>query len=304
MHFHRLAPALLATAIFASGCGEKAPVPEEKAVLDSYEVALFVPDPDINTLLLHAAWLGPDSVRPILKIWPTVTTNEVKRVKLTKVLEILAWNGFRTQESVKILASLSRDKQPQVRKSAVTGLFASMADLNALDKYWDPSDATPERTWNPAVALRLPFSNCRELLAQRGVAIAKGPDGAIVGEAGRSHAAQPPVAEAAAAVRRWWNSESDSSLRIYSAILAIRTQDAAAAGLLVQVLKPSSEGTKPSAQLEGARACSLRALQEATGERFSTWDQWDAWLAKNRAKASPPPPREIRPPQPPPGATK
>lgn len=298
MHFPRLAPVLLATAFLASGCGEEAPVAEEKAVLDSYEVALFVPDPDINTLLVHAAWLGPESVRPILKIWPSVTANETKRVKLTKVLEILAWNGFRTPESVKLLSTLSRDKQPQVRKSAITALFASMADLNALDKYWDPGDATPERTWNPAVELRLPFSNCRELLARRGVAIAKGRDGAIVGEAGRSHPAQAPVAQAAGVVRRWWTSEPDSSLRIYSAILAIRAQDASAAELLVQVLKPSADGTRPGAQMEGARACALRALHEATGERYATWEQWDAWLSKNRPKP-PPPARGENPPQPP-----
>jgi hypothetical protein len=110
------------------------------------------------------------------------------------------------------------------------------------------------------------------------------------------------VAQAMSAVRRWWNTEGDSSLRIYSAIHAIRTQDMAAAEPLVLVLQPIPEGTKATAQLDAARACAVRALQEATGEKFTSWEQWNAWREKNRVK--PPVPRRENPPQPPPVAPK
>lgn len=285
----RCALSVVACLSLAAGCGRQAPVPEDKAVRDSYQAALFVPDPDVNTLILHAAWLGPDAVPPILDVWPSAATNDVKRAKLARMLEVLAWNGFRTEASVKVLASLSKDRNLPVRKSAISGLFASMADLGTLDAWWDPGDATPGRTWNPATALKLPYANCRELLAKKGVAIAKNPDGTIAGDPGRTHAAQPPVAQALSPVRKWWSLEADAGLRIYSAILALRTKDAAAAEPLVLVLQPLPEGQKPSQTLEMARACSVRALQEFAGEPHTTFEEWSAWREKTRPK--PPTPK-------------
>ncbi|KAF0242886.1 MAG: hypothetical protein FD180_3688 [Planctomycetota bacterium] len=293
----RFSVSLLAL-IVAAGCGKKAPPPSEsKAVLDSYEAALFLPEPDMNVLLVHAAWLGPDAIPPILRIWPSTSLNEKKRILLTRFLEILAWNGFRTMESVKLLAGMNRERQPQVRKNAVGALFASGVDLGKLDHYWDPGDAGPGHTSNPNKSLRLPFQNCRELLARQGVAVVKGPDGAVAGDPGRTHVAQPPITQAFGVIHKWWTVESEPALRIFAAINAIRTGDINAAEPLIEILRPVDD-PKKNAALENVRSCALRALQESSGQQLTSWAQWDAWWQKNR----PPPPTPKRPPegQPPP----
>jgi hypothetical protein len=289
---------LLATCFIIAGCGEKPPPPEDKAVLDAYEAALFMPDPDLNVLIVQAAWLGPESVPPVVKLWPSAATNDKKRVKLARLLEILAWNGFRTPEAVAVLASMAKDRQLLVRKSAINALFASGADFQNMDSYWDPADATPGRTENPVVHFRLPFTNCRELLSQRGISIPKNPDGTIAGGAGRTHEAQPPVPAALKVLRKWFSSESDPSLRLYSAIQALRMGERAAIEPLVTVLRPLPEGSKTNPGLDSARLCAVRALQEHSGEMFTTSEQWDEWWAKSRSKPPGAKP-ETRTPEPP-----
>ncbi|MEK7466310.1 MAG: hypothetical protein AAB074_02750 [Planctomycetota bacterium] len=278
----------LLTAVIVAGCSKKPLPSEDKSVLDSYEAALFMPDPDLNVLLPHAAWLGPAAVPPVLKLWPTTVANDVKRIKLARLLEILAWNGFRTVDSVRLLSGLAKDRQVFVRKSAVNALFASAAELDSLDKYWDPADPAPGNVVNPSISLKLPFANCRELLAKRGLAIAKNADGSVAGAPGRTHAAQPGVPQAIAPLRKWWSAEPDPSLRIYSAIQALRARDPAAIEPLVAILGPLPAGAKTSASLDAARACSLRALQESTGLSLSTYEQWQEWREQNRTKPGSP----------------
>jgi len=290
--YQRLRVPLLAL-IVAASCGKKAPpISEPKAVLDSYEAALFLPDPDINVLLIHAAWLGPDAIPPVIKIWPSASLNDQKRLKLTRFLEILAWNGIRSLDSVKLLAGMSRDRLPYVRKNAVGALFASGIDLEKLERYWDPQDATPDRTSNPHKSLRLPFENCRDLLARQGVAIARDPGGAVTGDPGRTHASQPPIPEAFGVIHRWWTAESDPSLRVIVAIDAVRTGSLNACEPLIAILRPVDD-PKKNAALENVRACALRALRESSGQQLTSWEQWDAWWQKNR----PPLPAPKRPPE-------
>ncbi len=276
---------LLAALCLAAGCSKPAPVPEEKAVHNSYEALLFVPDPDMNLLMLHAAWLGPESVGPIIKVWPEAVANDAKRIKLAQLLEVLAWNGIRSKESAKLLAGMSKDRHPQVRAAAINGLFASTVNLDRLDKYWDPSDSVPGHVWNPLSTLKLPFENCRTLLAARGVGIARNPDGSVAGDPGRPHAEDPPVQGAANELHRWWSTEKEPAVRVYAAIQALRLGDFAAAELLISVLAPPPEGVKRTATTEALRASSLRVLQETAGETLVSWEDWSAWWQKHKPEA-------------------
>lgn len=295
----RIRTVFFAAAAIATGCGKQVPIPEEKAVRTSYEALLFVSDPDLNLLLLHAAWLGPDALGPVIQIWPALAANDAKRIKLARFLEILAWNGIRTEESVRLLAGMSKDRHKQVRATAVNALFASTCNLGKLDRYWDPADATPGQVWNPGTALKLPFENCRALLAAVGIGVARKPDGSLAGEPGRPHTEHPPVQAAAYELHRWWSTEKEPAVRVFAAIQALRLGDISAAELLISVLDPPPDGVKRTALTESLRESSLRVLQETSGETIWTSEDWKEWWKKHRPAPAKQPSRPRDPAIPP-----
>lgn len=287
-----IAAALVAAAL--SGCEKQTPVPEDKAVLDSYEVLLFLPSPDLNALVAHAAWLGQGALPPLLKAFPNASTNDQKRAKFAQLLEVLAWNGIRTLDTVKLLGGLKNDKQPAIRRVAINALFASATDLDKLKGYWDPGETDPERTTNPVAAMRLPSDKCREILLKLGVAIPKGPDGNVLGDPGRHFEPLPPVRQAGGVLHQTWSKETDPALRQIAAIQARRLGDIDATELLLMYLKPLPEGTRMTPQIEVYGARALRALQECTGQTFVKYEDWERWW--NSVKPAPKAPAFTPPP--------
>ncbi|MCE9582234.1 MAG: hypothetical protein K8T20_07055 [Planctomycetes bacterium] len=281
----RVVPVLLAAAALA-GCEKKTPVAEDRAVLASYEALLFVPDPDLNALIPHAAWLGQDALPPALGALSSAV-NDAKRVKIARLLEILAWNGYHSKESLLALNNLAKDRTVALRRIAIDGIFASGVEADKLKGYWDPAEFESSTPADPATVMRLPFDTCRTRLAALGVPIPKGPDGTVTGDPGRHPAPQPPMKESVSALHRWWGAESDPFLRIAAAIAALRLGDLTSAELLVAVLAPTPAGTKPSATVESHRACALRALKESTGQTYTTYEEWSTWWNSVKPKQKP-----------------
>lgn len=285
----RLLPVLLAAAALA-GCENKTPGSEEKAVRDSFEVALFVPDPQFESLRVHAAWLGPDAIPPILKSLAGATTNDKKRITLARLLDILAWNGIRTQDSVKALSQLTKDKAAPARLFAYDGLFASAANLSDLDSYWDPGD--PTKNVDPSKVNALPFSNCRQLLLQMKLPLPEGKDGSVAGDAGRTHKENPPVPQAGALLGKIWTKETEPNLRSVAAIQAYRLGAVDPVDAFIQALKPPPPPMKPTPAWEISRARALRVLQEVNHKDYDTYEEWQAWRKSSMPPPKPPPTRE------------
>ena len=273
---------LLFLAAVTAGCGKNEPVPEQKAVHDSFETRLMVPDPDLAILIPHAAWLGTEALPPLARVYSLAT--DVKKRKLARLLGMLAFNGYRTRESVSALSGASREKDAGVRQLAIDALFWSAVDEKDFPGYWDPASPDPAKPPDTARYNRMPFEDCRERLAQLGLEGFKGSDGKLTGEPGKHPEGKPPVPSAKIAISNMFRSETDPRVKLFAAIQTARLGDPAPFQYLVGLLRPPQEGSKSTPEADASRAKALRVLQEVTKHNWTRYEDWSAWLAEELKK--------------------
>jgi hypothetical protein len=236
------------------------------------------------------------------------------RRKAAKMLELLAFNAFRSEESVRALGSLSREPDTMVRESAAEALLWSAYDLLPGQPYWVASEQDPGKRTDVTKAYALPFNNCRELLDAAGVAVKKN---AKTGKLDHSYASPPrmPILPIAAyKLEKFYEAEGMQSLKLTRLIQAVRAGRKHLIERLIWYVEPepcTKLGVTPS---QGDRERALRMIREATGRparRYVDLMGWWDSAGKNQfpkpkdppdwaldtmpEKAAPPPEQPVKP---------
>lgn len=257
---------------------------EVKAVQTALEALVKDMDPETNRMLDHVAYLGPDAL-PILSTYASTGTGLQKR-KAVKLLEIMAWNKYRSPESVRALGTLSRDSDPRIRENAVEALFWSSVDAAQFPGYWAPGEIDPAKKTDVQKMYKLPFENCRENLAKSVSAIPQ-KGGRVEGDVGRRPPWKDPVPDAVLEIKEFAEKEQDQTLKLSAIIQCVRAKPNGLIRVLISYLEPEPNKelyfTPPRQDRERAWRC----LNNVTSRTQRRWDDWCEWWKSTGARIYP-----------------
>lgn len=257
---------------------------EVKAVQASLDALVRDMDPDTDRMLPHAAFLGMDALPPLAA--HVISGSGLQKRKAVKLLEILAFNKYRSAESVKALGLLASDTDAAIRGSAVEALFWSAADSSQFPRYWAPGETDPAKTTDVQKLYRLPFADCRQALSKVVKEIPSS-GGKVKGDAGRRTPWRDSIPAAALELKNFADHETDPTLKLSAVIQCVRAKPNALIRLLISYLEPESPPSDGSNRLpppelgfvpprpdrERARRC----LLDVTGRTQWRWDDWVQW---------------------------
>ncbi|MEK7468212.1 MAG: hypothetical protein AAB074_12430 [Planctomycetota bacterium] len=233
-------------------------------------------DPDHARALPHVANVGADALPGLIN--SLKSGGPATRRKAVKLMEILAFNGYRSEESCYALGALARESDSTLRDWAAEALQWSGYDLAQGQAYWAAGEKDPAKMTDVAKAYALPFNMCRQILSDAGVAVQKNEKLGKIDHSD-SHPARTPVLPIAAyKLKKFYDAETGQSLKVTRLIQAVRAGRKELIVNLIYYLEPEP-CTKlgfPPAQVDRDRA--YRCLRDVTGtpqRRFE--DRWKWW---------------------------
>ncbi len=232
-------------------------------------------DADHTRALPHVANIGADALPTLVAALKTGGPSA--RRKAVKLMEILAFNGYRTEESVRALGALSREPDTTLRDWAAEALLWSAWELAVGQPYWVASEADSGKVTDVNKMYLLPFNQCRQILADAGVAMKKNPKLGKIDHSD-SHPMKTPVLPIAAfKLEEFWKVETIQGTKLTRLIQAARSGRRHLLEKLYWYLEqePCKKlGFTPS---ENERNRAFRCLREITGRQNRRFDDWDQW---------------------------
>lgn len=244
-------------------------------------------DPDHTRALAHVANTGADAL-PVLAE-AVRTGSPGARRKAVKLMEILAFNGYRTEESARALGSLARDPDTTLKEWAAEALMWSAWDLPQGQPYWPASEGDPGKKTDVSKMHVLPFNVCRQMLADAGVAVKKNPKLGKIDHSDNTPRRTPVVPIAGYKLEKFYEAESMQSTKLTRLIQAVRGGRKHLIERLIWYVEPEpckNLGFTPS-QVDQER--SLRAIREATGRGTRRYLDLMAWWDSNGKNQFPKP---------------
>ena len=251
---------------------------ELESVQKALEGLITDMEPSTDRMLPHTAYLGSDALPLLSKFVSTGTP--LQRRKAVKLLEILAYHHYRSPESAKALAGLSRDPDPKIRETAMEALFWSAADPAQFPFYWAPGEIDMTKRTDTKKMYALPFNDSRELLDKLGIPMVRvesGPDKGQLGNKGRRAAEHEIIPAASEALKAFYEAETDPNLKLSALIQAVRSGRKMLMRKLISYLEPEPckelVVTPPATSVNRAWRC----LQDETGRSQRRFDDWVSW---------------------------
>ncbi|NUN49199.1 MAG: hypothetical protein HUU15_10265 [Candidatus Brocadiae bacterium] len=263
-------------------------VDEKTSVEASFAAKLVADGTEHGELLLHASYLGMDALPHLEKIVRSGTSAQ-KKVAV-RLLETLAYNGYRSKDAVDALASLQRDPDPNLRERAIEALFWSAVEPKTFAFYWRPTEDDPQKRTDVAKEYEMPFVDNREQLEAAGLKMRKDPKTKkLFGNFGVQPTPVNLIPEAADRLEEFWRGESDRRNKLSVLIQTVRAGRKDLMRELIKYLEnePNTElGFSPSAA-DKNRA--WRCLSGVEGKQWRRHDHWKAWWDATGQKLYPPP---------------
>lgn len=244
-------------------------------------------DADHSRALAHVANTGADAL-PVLSAAVRNGSPGARR-KAVKLMEMLAYNGYRTEESVRALGGLARDPDTTLKEWAAEALMWSAWDLPQGQQYWPASEGDPGKKTDVSKMHLLPFNVCRQMLADAGVAVKKNPKIGKIDHSDNMPRRTAVVPLAGYKLQKFYEAETMQSTKLTRLIQAVRAGRKHLIERLIWYVEPEpckNLGFTPS-QVDQER--SLRAIREATGRGTRRYLDLMAWWDSNGKNQFPPP---------------
>jgi hypothetical protein len=243
-------------------------------------------DADHTRALPHVANVGSEALPALINCLKTGGT--ATRRKAVKLMEIMAYNGFRSEEACYALGSLSRDSDSTLRDWAAEALQWSGYDVALGQSYWPAGENDSAKVSDPAKTYALPFNMCRQLLADAGVAVQKNAKLGKIDHSDSHPARSSLIPLAGFKLQKFYEVESSQSVKLTRLIQAVRAGRKHLLVNLINYLETDNKnlGFTPS---EGDRNRAFRCLWNVTGTQQRRFDDRMKWWNSSGQKMYPKP---------------
>ncbi|KAF0243032.1 MAG: PBS lyase HEAT domain-containing protein repeat-containing [Planctomycetota bacterium] len=246
-------------------------------------------DPDHTRALPYVANVGAEALPALIS--SLKSGGNAARRKAVKLMEILAFNGYRSEAACYALGALSRDSDATLRDWAAEALQWSGFELVQGQAYCAASEADSGKTTDVVKLYALPFNNCRQILSDAGVAVKKNPKLGKIDNSDSHPARTPLLPIAGYKLQKFYEVESGQSLKVTRLIQAVRAGRKHRLLNLIFYLEGEPCKNLGFTPTKGEYDRSYRCLVQVTGRQQRRFDEWMAWW-KSAGKVLYPDPKD------------
>lgn len=232
-------------------------------------------EPDHTRALPHVANIGSEALPTLVNALKT--GGPLARRKSVKLMEILAFNGYRTEESVRALGALSREPDTTLRDWAAEALQWSAWELAQGQAYWVASEADAGKFTDVSKMYALPFNQCRQMLFDAGVKVKLNLKLGKIDHTD-SHPTKTSVLPIAAyKLEQFWKVETIQGTKLTRLIQAVRSGRRHLLLNLIYYLEQEPITKLSFTPSDPERNRAFRCLSGATGRQNRRFDDWMSW---------------------------